>query len=227
MEQFLSQYNMTPLSFFEEAQRTHALIAQHSPTSFTHHQRLSPRLGTRILAVSGLSWNAKSQNKKRDYTNIAVAVTLECINLASYRKELTKDCTSANNMRQELYEYFFSIARPHHEAFAGNGVQPRNFRPKLIKEWEFADLVPIVQDSDGMVVDAGHDPINLKETLDNARTKMERLKKDPRTRFVNNIVNNTLLHCSNPSLPKGTLETSVYHHIQAIVDVRPSLTIAR
>ena len=220
VDQFLSGFKITPNMFIEEVEKTYASVILHMPTSFTHHDRLSSHLGTRLLAVSGLSWNQLSRNKRRDHTNIAVAITLEGICLASYRSQLLGNSGGPNTMRDDLFQYFHLIARPHSVAFSGKGVQPRNYKPTMKAEWAFADFVSIVDDSDGKIVDYGLDPIELKESLDNARIKRERLKKDVRTKFANAVLKNELLFCSDPSVPKGTLETSAYLHIVALLDVR-------
>jgi hypothetical protein len=86
-------------------------------------------------------------------------------------------------------------------------------------EWAFADFISIVENSDGKIVNCSLDPIKLKESLNNACIKQERLKKNMRTKFANAVLKNELLFCSDPSVPKETLETSAYLHIVALLNV--------
>jgi len=219
-ELFLSEFDLTPLMFYNEHKKVVELMRAHPPFKFAPPQRTSPVLAYRLLSVSGLSWNPASQNPARDFNAFAVAVTLEKINVMSYREELLRACSAANAMRNDLYEYFFSIARPHHESLAAQGGQPRGRRLKQVKEWLFADKIEVLKDVEGLPVSKYYEPVELYAQLDEARTVLQRLKKDIRVRFVNSIIKNPLLLCSDPSKPRGTLESSAYCHIYELVKVR-------
>ena len=217
--------------------------------SFERNERINGRRGQRLLVMSGLSWNAESQNKSRDYVNIIVAVTLETAIVESYRETLIKECTGAGALRGELHNCFKTEVLPQLDSDTG----------QLEGDWEFLDNFLGIGD---IPAPQSHswNAMSLKNELDSAKDankvrrgsggtqtskKMGREKdaskgrsKDSGTarslpessESVDAILNmvklleeNIYLLCLDPGVAPGTLETMAHDHIMALYEVSVDL----
>jgi hypothetical protein len=68
----------------------------------------------RILAMSGLNWNAKLRSKNRDFAQIALAAVLESVIVPTYRQDLTDPlvCLPVAALRGQLGHIFLDIIKP-------------------------------------------------------------------------------------------------------------------
>jgi hypothetical protein len=76
-------------------------------------ERLSDRLGPRILSLCGLPWNRQSAHKNRDYANLSLVVTIETALVQAYRKSLVDECLGARALRSALNTFFLGNTAVH------------------------------------------------------------------------------------------------------------------
>ena len=148
----------------------------------------------RILATCGLTWNARSQAKGRDFSQIALAAILESMIVPMYRRTLLDVCSSSHALRGTIGDFLSGRTK------AGKRMPGR---PK----WYFADLIEYsVSDCDIEVFN----PNNLQKELDNSERMAKMRKTNAIKSSVNTLLKNKYLVCSEKGVEPGTLETSVY-----------------
>jgi hypothetical protein len=178
-------------------------------------ERLSDRLGPRILSLCGLPWNRQSAHKNRDYANLSLVVTIETALVQAYRKSLVDECLGARALRSALKTFFLDHAAVHSTA-QGNEI-------KSVIEWEFADMP---------VVGCGKPDSELAHELARRRYDAEELsveweasnpssdsKKDPVAMAVLSWQKNKYLRCSNPDAPPGAVESRAYYLLLELAKV--------
>lgn len=215
-ELFLSKFDMTPMDFYLVEREIKDKMDE-----LTNKTRLSNHLGVRMMTASGLLWNYKSNNKIRDFMNIAIAITLESIIAASYRGKLLINCHWGNKMRDDLQKYFLSVARSFRNYFDEDSpepsVQKKHKSRKPVAKWEFADSFPV---DIGLVGSEPFDPVTLANDLQAAHASVLKKNKDPRMKLVDYIMKIGPLKCTEPTVSKTTLETAAFYHVRALLRVR-------
>jgi hypothetical protein len=168
---YLARFNMDILKFCSKFNKTIKLMK----IGFDRGDRMSDDLKTRLLAMSGLSWNAASKNNTRDWGQVAIAATLEPHIIRLYKSEMLRECKGASALRKEIRTYLIGIAR---------------------RGWCFADNLPHDEDEDEVL---DYDPVTLRKKLQTAYEKGPKGKKDPVLALVEMLESCPLLHCSDPS----------------------------
>lgn len=177
---------------------------------FTRDNRTAKDRGERMLTMSGLSWNPKSQNKTRDWGNIVAAITIETIVVESYREDLLQSCSGACTIREEAYAYFLSHAVEHYKR------ANMTSRPEMVTEWVFADAYNLDVGARG---GKQYNSADLRKYLDTAHATTTRMKKDPIRTWVEGIEKNKLLWSSDDGAGKGSVETLAHHCISTLAHV--------
>lgn len=227
VEEFLTAVGWTARKWVEEYSKNIILMGQ---KPYNAEVRIDERLGQRLLATSGLSWNEHSHNKSRDWANTATAITMETALIELYRHELLKNCPGAQALRRELKAFLETLAYPFHTS---NPTAP------LIEEWDFADNIHVSEDGPGLEVK----PVktyNVKQLMTDwkaaqskPRKERERVRrkgkgkiedadtdKDPILAFVEATEGNKLLACSDPKACPGTIEKIAHFFITGLATVR-------
>ena len=174
-------------------------------------ERLSELLPQRILAICGLSWNPESKNRNRDFERYASAVAAETALVKLYRKKLLITCAPARALRKDLHDLFLSWTPARAQIVPGqSGLQMR-------QRWEFADNVSIEEE----VGDEQHPDIEESQDFTLMRTEWDasrstskaskkraaKVQKDSIEDMLETLKSSKLLHCADPKVPLGTLES--------------------
>ena len=171
---------------------------------FNQDHRASDDYLIRILATSGLNWNAKSRFKNRDFAQIALAAVLESVIVPTYREDLTDPlvCPPVAALRGQLGHIISGMIKPS----CG------------IKTWFFADQIdyPIEDPENPPRV---YNPEELQEELNKSILVAKARKNDPIKKSVGVLLKNRYLRCSEVGVKPGTLETSVYYLILLFIKV--------
>jgi hypothetical protein len=186
-------------------------------TRMTEKERLSKVLVQRILAISGLSWNADSKNRGRDWERYASAATGETALVQLYRKKLLMGCAPARALRKDLYELFLSWALRRSEIVTGGGSQMQT-----VRRWEFADMIDLADVQGGEVEEQRPDFDKMRLDWDTSLgtgkgkgkgkgkasgKKAVKPPKDSIEAMLEGLKANKFLHSSNPDASAGTLES--------------------
>lgn len=205
--------NWDMTKFIREWRRIH----DHMPLApFVREIRVakgSSNLSTRLLTMSGLSWNTGSKNTTRDYGNIITATTLETALIESYRVDLLKACPGGVVLRKEMYAYLMSIANVDYERHMTTGAKKRVFY------WQFPDNIPLDVGSHGG--NKGYDSEKLLKELSQANDilKHSRGKPDKSRKVIEGLYKNNLLWSSEPGAPHGSIEMLAEKCILALTRV--------
>jgi len=176
----------------------------------TGKERLSKDLSQRILAMSGLSWNSDSKNKPRDWERYASAVAVETALVQLYRKKLLLECAPARALRNDLWKLFISWSTNRAEIRMGGTAGL-----KIVQRWEFADNIDVEEDATGEQstdLDFGKMRTEWEASQGTGGTgkgskKAGKAQKDSIEGMLEKIKSNKLLHCSDPEVSAGTLES--------------------
>lgn len=212
VHEFLSAIDWTEDQFKAEVNATFAMMGK-SP--FKREDRLSNRLGSRLLTMCGVPWNLDSHNKLRDWTPLAVAVTLESAMIQNYRGLLFRHCPWACSLRNELQDLFYSFTKRH----TTMGQQGKAVN---IREWQFPDNISVVRGP-------FRDPPGLEElkTLwQEARAGYVKDEKDSISAIIQALEKSPYLACSDPEAPAGTIETLAHDLITSLINVSSILSRA-
>jgi len=183
---------------------------------FTRDDRLSDRLGTRLISVSGILWNRESQNRGRDWSTVAAAVTVETALVRHYRKTLIDDCSGALAIRSDIRSLFLTVVRPRRVKVDGLMTS--------VVEYQFADNLPPHKDGDYSSRKEVLDADCLMRDWDRAHATFVKGSHDSSiVAFIQSFENNALLACSGLNVPAGAIETIAHHHISALVEVTSGL----
>jgi hypothetical protein len=182
---------------------------------FERTHRLSARLGTRLLTMSGLPWNPDSQNRPRDWFGLTSAVTIEIALVENYRKDLIHSCPGARVLRTDLRKLFSSHASRHNV----------DGQPGGIYVWEFADNIA---SEDATWADASYTMKTLSAKWEKSKASVVRDNKDPIASIVQQLERNKFLQCSDPNSVSGTVETRAHKLISALAEVscRPCIAFS-
>src|SRR5882757_5414586 len=197
---YIARFNLDEGEFVSDLEETLAImVAVNASVEAEDKRKLrtSKDVKTKILAMSGMSWNSGSKSHVRDWGQLIVAASLEPLIVASYRPQMLAEIHGARVMRKALQEYFVSLGKPN----------VADFGAPFVVEWSFADGL-----YDGVGNDPGTidrlDPNAIRKSLSQARTRGAKVtKKDPVTSFVDMLERNPLLHCSDPDAAPKTMET--------------------
>ncbi len=203
---FLSAVNWTAERFREEFQLTLALMEK---IQFDRDDRLSRHRGCRMVTMSGVPWNIQSRHRERDWSAIAVAVTVESALVEQYRGYLLKMCPGARGLRNDLHDVFFALTAHH-------SVTDQEGQLRKVRKWEFADAISSNDsDSERNLYDLDH----LMKQWRTAHAARAKDIKDPILTVIQNLEKNKLLACSAPDAPPGTIETLAHHLISGLSEV--------
>jgi len=231
VKEFLTTVGWTAGKWVEEYGKNIMLMGQ---KPYNAEVRISERLGQRILATSGLSWNEDSHNKSRDWANTATAITMETALIEFYRHVLLKNCPGARALRRELKAILETLASPFHTS---NPTMP------LIEEWDFADNIHVGEggpDSESEVKLVKIYDVKLLMTdwkaaqsksgkgrergrrkgKGKGKGKDTDTDKDPILAFIESTEGNKLLACLDPKACPGTIEKLAHFFITGLVTVR-------
>ena len=190
--------------------RTNKAMMENRPFKRSH--RVAKRRGEKFLVMSGLSWNVNSQNKGRDWPNIATAITLETALVESYRTDLLRASPGACSLRKAIKTYFKTIAAVHHDKdlFTQKSV--------IISEWNFPDDIPL---DVGPCGGKSYDPDDLRKEMNSTIVAVgtPRGKRHGVDFIIGSLVKNKLLWSSNPKAPDGSLETLAYKCLRTLTNV--------
>ena len=170
---------------------------------FGREERGSDDPVLRILATCGLTWNAKSRAKDRDFSQIALAAILESRIVPTYRRALLNACPSSRALRGAIADYLSERAK------AGKRVPGR---PK----WFYADLIEYSTSHAEMEM---YNPEELQKELDKSIRVAKMRKSNAIKGSVDTLLKNKYLACSEKGVKPGTLETSVYYLILLFIKV--------
>jgi hypothetical protein len=176
---------------------------------FKREARFASRIGERLLTMSGLTWNASSQNRARDWVNVATAVTVETALVEHYREQLLTACPGARALRCDLQTLFLANTSPY-------STQVKGEAPRTEVKWEFADKIAISVRDEKMVYDA--EELNT-EFLDVHTKNANGHVNDPVTTMVQHLEKNKYLASSSSSAPPGAVETLAHHFISGLIEV--------
>jgi hypothetical protein len=177
----------------------------------TNEQRLSERLGARLISMSGIPWNRQSHHRTRDWPSMITAFTVESAFLKHYRTNLLQKCSRAQQLRKDIHALFTKFARPKLVSTEAEGQEEVTER----RIWEFADHIPL-SDSGKIKV---RDLNGLKADWKDAHTAFLKDKNDPAFKLIQSLESNPLLHCSNSGSPSGTVETLAHNLITGLAEV--------
>jgi hypothetical protein len=183
---------------------------------FKSEHRLNPDLGTVLVTTSGLTWNPDSQNKVRDYNNIAIVATLETAIIPAYRKDLLRHCVLACAMRRDMHETMTDCASPSRRQTADRVMS---------KVWFFPDGIPPEFEEDAGLSDGSKEmihPDTMYADVEQVHLADAKKKKDTVTNLIMGLLKNSLLLCREPGVAPGTVESSAYHHIVGLHQARMS-----
>jgi hypothetical protein len=124
----------------EFAERCDEVVTIMSSNHKEYIYRTNEEFHIRLIASGGLLWNDKSKNRSRDYMLAATAAVLESHIVPRYREGAIEKSPGAKELRKELSDYFFSIAKP-------NYIKVKNSEGEdvvvTLTEWKFADLLEV------------------------------------------------------------------------------------
>lgn len=174
--------------------------------------RIAPNIGHRLLVMSGLTWNEDSQNRKRDWSNIAIAATLEMALIESYRADLLA-CPGASALRGSFKECFGEWAV---QRLRTNALSQR----ELINEWSFADGIEVLESASTSNGKAkAYDPDKVVEEMAVAHLAGLGLDLSEIIPFVRYAEKCKYLACSEPGVRNGTIETLAHYYISGLIQV--------
>jgi len=187
--------------------------------SFEREHRTSDRKGERMLVMSGLTWNPKSQSKRRDWHNVVSAITLETGLVDSYRGALLEACPGACAIREEMLVYLRSISMPYYI------TDPVTSEPKKTQDWMFPDGIAHTVSTSG---NRPYDPDLLRKEHNAAKATDAMItgKRDGVHTLIEGLRKNKLLWSSDSDAKKGTLETLAHHCLEALAHVSHTSTLA-
>lgn len=185
------------------------------PHAFNREQRLASRIGTRMVVMSGLTWNRESHSQLRDWTNVVTAITLETAIVASYRKDLLKACPGACALRKEIHTYLYDISMSIFIADRQTGES------ELSKEWSFPDGISLeVRMSGGK----SYTPEDMMKELGLSEIAgpVPKGRRADVLLTINTLLGNKLLWSSDPDAPYKSIETILYRCVETIAHVSAS-----
>lgn len=158
-------------------------------SKLTRTERLSPDVGPRLLAHSGIHWTTTSQARGRDWTALALVVTHEIALIHAYRKSLIESCPGARALRKELADFFLAHVEPHHEQVGNSGINQ-------VCHWEFPDNLKVDITPDASTC-SFYDSEALMGKWEAAHALcINKNKKDPVAAWVKTIEKNKYLRCA-------------------------------
>jgi hypothetical protein len=185
---------------------------------YDYENRLASRLGERLLVMSGLDWNRGSRSRGRDWHKINSAITLETIFVNSYRQDLLKACPGACVLRDEMRDYFVSIAKAHHIPDPS-----RKGATKVVRKWDFPDQIPTPAEAREIGLEKTYDPEEMERNTNQVKPSQaakDKGKQDPIQRAIDAVISNKLLWSSRSDVPQGTLESVMYPAVALMAKVR-------
>jgi hypothetical protein len=193
---FFEETDMSYLDFYAAYKRVFETMGAKPVTN-----RLSSHLTSRLVAMSGLIWNRQSGNSSRDWPITACAFAIEAMVLPTYRQAMLISCPGAHLLRKHFRDLFL----PHSFSVPLSGLQ-----------WEFADNIPVIADTNTLVPDAD----DIARRWDLVHTVYVDGANDPAVKFIQSLQTNKFLLSSAPGAQSGTLETLAHFLITALADVR-------
>ncbi|KAN0128163.1 hypothetical protein V8E53_014015 [Lactarius tabidus] len=192
---FFEETDMSYLDFYAAYKRVFETMGAKPVTN-----RLSSHLTSRLVAMSGLIWNRQSGNSSRDWPITACAFAIEAMVLPTYRQAMLISCPGAHLLRKHFRDLFL----PHSFSVPLSGLQ-----------WEFADNIPVIADTNTLVPDAD----DIARRWDLVHTVYVDGANDPAVKFIQSLQTNKFLLSSAPGAQSGTLETLAHFLITALADI--------
>ena len=179
-----------------------------------YSRRADKIFGNRLVATSGLQWNAKSKHVARDYMMAAMATRLESLMVPNYRVHLIQNCQGAASMRKDFEEYFKKIAKPN-MVKATKGDQSTLGKPVTKRTWFFADRI---KSNVGVEVEE-FEPEEFQARMEESHYTFSQRKNDRILRLVDVLVKCPYFLCTKEGVVPGTLESTAYYLITALCRV--------
>jgi hypothetical protein len=181
---------------------------------FTHENRNGESYVLRILTTCGWRWNVMSNYKTRDFWQVALSAVLESIIVPEYRRDLLEDCPGAREFRLQIKEFFLQNTDPVPRDTQGpDGEVTTDY----VKSWDFADAInvrpgltlplPKTYSYNEMDADLACATVTSTKSLNDIKKLMTGMMKSP------------YLACSQDGVATGTLESSAYYHLNALLKV--------
>ena len=193
--------------------------AQMAIQPFTREIRRSKNYVFRILTTCGWRWNVMSNYKARDFWQVALSAVLESIIVPEYRKYFLEKCPEAHEFRLTIQEFFMYSTDPVPRITQGPDGE---LTTSDVKSWDFADAIQPDPDLSLPIPKGyGYDDLDkdLANSIDVKSKSLEDIKK-----LVTGMMKNPYLACSQDGVATGTLESSAYYHLNALLKVsRPPL----
>jgi hypothetical protein len=205
--QFIEDLGTTAKEFADQCDKVVALMSSNHKE---YSNRTDERFHIRLIASGGLLWNDRSKNRSRDYMLAATAAVLESHFVPLYRELMIEKSGGAKQLRKELSDYLFSIAK-------SNFVTVKNSEGEeevqTVTEWKFADLLEVEGPFPTLNFDGHTHQVTLEKSTKSAREDAEV------ERAVNKLVTCELLECFDQGAGKGKLETTAYYAIKLLKNV--------
>jgi hypothetical protein len=207
MKTFFDSVHWTHERFTKEWRLTYTAML----TGIGRSDRLSERLGARILSLCCLHWNPDSVNKSRDYFNLSLVVTIEIALVGAYRELLVHNCFGARALRSDLQGFFLAHTEKHTVDGTSGDILS-------VYKWEFADKIGSTSELASELAAHRYDPKTLSADWEAHRLIINK-KKDSVSSFIMACQKNKLFQCSDPSAPAGTIESSVLESLKHLAEV--------
>lgn len=204
---YISRFEPDESAFIIDMGRTMDIMEN----TLNRNMRTSEDLKTRLISVSGMSWNAISKSPVRNWGQLIVAATLEPHIILSYRPGMFAEIQEARVMRKQLRDYFLKITKPQYTYVDDEQVS------EVV--WSFVDGM---YDGSGKAPGPAKslDAPSIYRELKIARARGSRIaKKDPVRSFVETIERNHLLCCLDEDEDAKTVETLASNCISILVYV--------
>ena len=203
--EFLSAVGCSQAAFVEEFKK---IFPHMSKQRFDRHSRFETGdLSLRLLSMSGMRWNHSSQNKPRDWTIYAIAVSLETSLIRSYRKDLLDTCRGAQVLRRDIHQLMADLSEGHS---LGKGKSIT-----VLKQWGFPDGLQLYDTADT----PDYEPEDLLEQWHEAAQGSLSKTKDDVQRLIETIEKSPYLAPSGSSANKGAIETLAHDLISGLMKI--------
>jgi hypothetical protein len=167
-----------------------------------------------MVTMSGLPWGIDSRHKNRDWGRVVCGLVAEAFLVRTYRKKLLDACASARALRVRLHGVFLKRIDyvVDEEAPSGSGHA-------ILKVWEFADKIGVGE------IEANVDTADIQalQTDWQASLSFSKIsrpeKRDAIQKMLDPLINSKYLHCSEPGVEPGTVESIVSFAIGIIESV--------
>ena len=168
----------------------------------------------RILTTCGWRWNVMSNYKARDFWQVALSAVLESMIVPEYRQVLLEDCPGAREFRLQIKEFFLQNTEALPRDTRGPDGQVTTVD---VKDWHFADAITV---RPGLTLplpkNYGYNDIDAELA---SATLISSKSLDDIKKLMTGMMKSPYLACSQDGVATGTLESSAYYHLNALLKV--------